>query len=97
LTSLDCLDTVFPSDEAIIEEMIGSKRPWEDMHHRSYFLPEISHVESGEFWVYMSRNVDQSMNPLEKHGVYAKGNMDNILETIRSTFLKPLALWRMFL
>jgi hypothetical protein len=38
--------------------------------------------ESKEFWSAMSRNVDQSVNPLAKHGVYAKGNMANISETI---------------
>jgi hypothetical protein len=37
--SQDCLDTIFPLDEAIIEAMTGDERPWEDMHHRSYFLP----------------------------------------------------------
>jgi hypothetical protein len=57
--SQDCLDTIFPSDEAIIEEMTGAERPWEDMHHRSYFLPEISHVENGEFKSTVSRSVDQ--------------------------------------
>ena len=33
------LDTVFPSDEAIIETMSGVEPPWEELHHRSYFLP----------------------------------------------------------
>jgi hypothetical protein len=30
----------------------------------------------------VSRGVDQSVNPLEKHDVYAEGNMANISETI---------------
>jgi hypothetical protein len=72
-TSLDFLDIVFPSDEAIIEAMTGPERPWEDLHHRSYFLPELSRVESGEFRSVVSGGVDQSVNPLEKHGVYAEG------------------------
>jgi hypothetical protein len=46
-TYQDCLDTVILSEEAIIEEMTGSERPWEDIHPRSYFLPEISRVEGG--------------------------------------------------
>jgi hypothetical protein len=81
-TSQDCLDIVMPSDEAIIEAMTGSERPWEDMHHRSYFLPEISHVERGEFKSVVSRNDSQTVNPLAKHGVYVEGNMVNISETI---------------
>jgi hypothetical protein len=43
--SHDCLDETFPSDEAIIEAMNGSDKPWDDMHHQSYFLPEISRIE----------------------------------------------------
>jgi hypothetical protein len=37
--SHDYLDESLPSDEAIIEAMNGSDRPWDDMNHRSYFLP----------------------------------------------------------
>ena len=44
----DCLDTVFPSDEAIIEAMSGVEPPWEKFYHRSYFLPELDHMESEE-------------------------------------------------
>jgi hypothetical protein len=55
--SQDFLDTILPSDEAIIEEITGVERSWEDMHHRSYFLPKISHVERGEFKSVVSRNV----------------------------------------
>ena len=29
----DCLDDVFPSDEAIIEAMSGVEPPWEELHH----------------------------------------------------------------
>jgi hypothetical protein len=39
--SHDCLDDTLPSDEAIIEAMNGSDRPWDDMHHRSYFLQSL--------------------------------------------------------
>ena len=36
----DFLDVKFPSNEAIIEAMIIDGRPWENMHHRLFFLPE---------------------------------------------------------
>jgi hypothetical protein len=36
--SHDFLDGTLPSDEAIIEAMNGSDKPWDDMHHCSYFL-----------------------------------------------------------
>jgi hypothetical protein len=38
LATTDSLDLVFPSDEAIIEAMTGPDKPWEDLHHRSYFF-----------------------------------------------------------
>jgi hypothetical protein len=34
--SHDCLDDTLPSDEAILENMYGPNRPWDDMYHRSY-------------------------------------------------------------
>jgi hypothetical protein len=47
LASTDSLDLVFPSDEAIIEAMTNLDKPWEDLHHRSYFLPELSRIKIG--------------------------------------------------
>ena len=41
----DFLDSVFPSDEAIIETMYGVEPPWEELHHRSYFLPDLNCME----------------------------------------------------
>ena len=40
----DCLNIVFPSDEAIIDAMFGVEPPWEELHHRSYFLPKLDHL-----------------------------------------------------
>jgi hypothetical protein len=62
--------------------MNGAERPWEDMHHRSCFLPDISRVENGEFKSTMSRHVDRMVNTLARNGVYAEENMDNILEIV---------------
>jgi hypothetical protein len=41
LTNTDSLDLVLPSDEAVIEAMTSLNKPWEDLHHISYFLPEL--------------------------------------------------------
>jgi hypothetical protein len=46
LASHDPFDLVFPYDEDILEEMMGLDRPWDDLHHRSYFLPELKRVEA---------------------------------------------------
>jgi hypothetical protein len=48
LSTQDPLDLVFPSDEAILEAMTGPDRPWDDLHHRSYFLPELRRIEARE-------------------------------------------------
>jgi hypothetical protein len=42
LIATDSLELVLPSDEAVIEAMTSPNKPWEDLHHRSYFLPELS-------------------------------------------------------
>jgi hypothetical protein len=42
LATIYSLDLVFPFEEAVIEEMTSPDKPWEDLHHRSYFLPELS-------------------------------------------------------
>ena len=39
LATQDPLDPVFPFDEAIIEALTGPDKPWDDLHHKSYFLP----------------------------------------------------------
>ena len=52
--NIDSLDLVLPYDEAIIEAMTGPDKPWEDLHHRSYFLPELHRIEVGEFTITMT-------------------------------------------
>jgi hypothetical protein len=45
LSNTDSLDLVFPSDEEVIEAMTSPDKPWDDLHHRSYFLLELSRIE----------------------------------------------------
>jgi hypothetical protein len=54
LANIDSLDLVLPSDEAVIEAMTSPNKPWEDLHHRSYFLPELSRIDAGEFTMTMT-------------------------------------------
>jgi hypothetical protein len=82
LADTDSLDLVLPSDEAIIEAMTSLDKPWEDLHHRSYFLPELSRIEVGEFTLTMTGDRSCPINPLATHEVYAEGNMESITETI---------------
>ena len=61
----DFLDSVFPSDEAIIEAMSGVEPPWEELHHRSYFLPELDHLECEEFREILSERIGSPVDSIE--------------------------------
>jgi hypothetical protein len=54
LANTDSLDLVLPFDEAIIEAMTSLDKPWEDLHHMSYFLPELHRIKVGEFIITMT-------------------------------------------
>ena len=54
LNSIDFLDMVLPSDESILEAMSRRGKICEDLHHRSYFLPELSKIENQEFHLRLS-------------------------------------------
>jgi hypothetical protein len=82
LANTNLLDLVFPSDEAVIEAMTSLDKPWEDLHHRSYFLPDLSRIEAGEFTMTMMGDQSCPINLLATHEIYAEGNMETIAETI---------------
>jgi hypothetical protein len=62
--------------------MTGPDRPWDDLHHRSYFLPELRRIEAGEFVLTMNGDSPCPINPLAMHRVYAEGNMESIATMI---------------
>jgi hypothetical protein len=80
--SHDCLDETFPSDESIIETMNGSDKPWDDMHHYSYFLPELETIEQNDFRSTLSEIVKHAIVPLDMNIIYVEGNMESISPTI---------------
>ena len=82
LTSTDSLDLVLPSDEAIIEAMTSLDKPWEDLYHISYFLPELHQIEVGEYTITMTRDQPHPINLLATQEIYAEGNMATIAATI---------------
>jgi len=61
--SMDFLDIFFPSNEALLEAVTCPDRPWDDLHHLSYFLAKLHRVEHGEFYSIMLENENQPMNP----------------------------------
>jgi hypothetical protein len=71
-----------PSDEAIIEAMNGYDKPWGDMDHRSYFLPNLSRIEQDDFSSTLREIVSQIIASLDTHDIYDEGNMESISPTI---------------
>ena len=57
---------VFSFDEAIMEDMIGPKKLCEYLHHKSYFLLNLSKIEKFEFHVRLTKGIDQPVNPFPK-------------------------------
>jgi hypothetical protein len=90
LTNIDSLDLVFPSNEAVIEAMTSPDKPWEDLHHRSYFLPKLSRIKDGEFTVTMTGDRSCHTNPLATHKIYVEGNMATIAEPISINISRTL-------
>ena len=62
--------------------MSGVEPPWEELHHRSYFLPELDLLECEDFRVVLSERVGSPMVPLSSPGQMVDGNMVNISSTI---------------
>jgi hypothetical protein len=82
LANTDSLYLVLPSNEAVIEAMTSPDKPWEDLHHRSYFLPELSRIEAGEFTITMTGDQPCPINLLATQEIYAEGNMVTSAATI---------------
>jgi hypothetical protein len=82
LANTDSLDLVLPFDKVVIEAMTSPDKPWEDLHHRSYFLPELSRIEARNFTATMMGDQSCPINLLATHDIYAEGNMETIAETI---------------
>jgi hypothetical protein len=85
-TSLSCLhdllDDTWPLDKAILEAMNFFERPWDDMHHRSYFLSCLERIKQDDFRSTLSEIVGHIVVPLDMHGIYAEGNMASISPSV---------------
>lgn len=62
--------------------MTGAERPWDDLHHQSYFLLDLHEVESKLSNPSSSGSVHKILNSLAPSHIFSKSNMSNILETI---------------
>ena len=62
--------------------MSGVEPPWEELHHRSYFLPKLDHLEHEYFRDILSEKIGSLVVPLSSPGQMANGNMVNVSPTI---------------
>ena len=81
--SLHC----FSNDEEILEALTALEYPWDDMHHRSFFLPEELVSQSDQFSMktkhFIHGKVDWFKNPIPALDAFKEGNMENISPTIK--------------
>jgi hypothetical protein len=80
--SHDFLDDTLPSYDAILDAINGSDRPWDDMHHHSYFLLDIVRIKQDGFRSTLSEIVGHTVVPLDMHNIYVEGNMAIISPTV---------------
>ena len=65
--------------------------PWEELHHRSYFIPELDHLECEDFREILSERIGSPMVPLSSPGLMANGNMASISSTIPINISRDLS------
>ena len=53
------------TDEKIREILSVDDLPWEDLHHRSSFLPEIDHFENDFSSIFTTNYVKEPQNPMK--------------------------------
>jgi hypothetical protein len=75
-TSLSCshdfLNDTFPKYEAIIEAMNGFDKPWDDMHHPSYFLLDLERIKQDDFRSTLSEIVGDDVVLIDMHDIYVE-------------------------
>ena len=81
--SLHC----FRNDGEILEALTAPEYPWDDMHHRSFFLPEELVLQSDQFSMETNDFIHGKFywfkNPILAPDTFEEGNMANISPTIK--------------
>ena len=68
------------TDEQIHEILSVDDLPWEDLHHRSLFLPELDHFENDFSSIFTTDYVKEPQNPLQHPE--SELNLGNISRTV---------------
>lgn len=76
------MNEIFPTNESIVEVMSLDETPWNDVHHRSLFLPILSEVPSF-LEAFISHNTTHPLQtPVLVHEVLSECNIGNITATM---------------
>jgi hypothetical protein len=62
--------------------MNGSDKPWDDMHHLSYFLPDLARIEQDGFRFTLREIVSHIVVRIDTNDIYAEENMVSISPTV---------------
>ena len=83
LTSIsDPFQQVFHTDESIREFLSLDELPWDDLHHRSSFLPEFDRLENEFSSILMIDYVKEPHNPISIKNSDSEINLGNISTTV---------------
>ena len=79
---LDPFQQVFYTDESIHEFLSIDELPWDDLHHRSSFLPKLDIFEDKFSSMFTTSYVKEPQNRISITNSYSKVNLGNISSTI---------------
>ena len=93
-SSTDLTTQTFRTDEEILEALTAPEYPWDDMHHRSYFLPDESSSNTAtqfavESKYFLPPKVDWFKDPILAPDDFEEGNMANISPVIQIDIAAP--------
>ena len=70
--------------------MSGVEQPWEELHHRSYFLPDLERMECDDYISILSEKFGRPMAPLGAPSKFSEGAWPIFHQPYLSTFLELL-------
>ena len=78
LMRMNALIVFFLQTKQLLRPCQWFEPPWEELHHRSYFLLELDRLEREDFREVLSERIGSPMVPLSSPSQMADGNMANI-------------------
>jgi hypothetical protein len=77
-SGFDYISHIFPLDESIMEIISIEEVPWDENHHRSYFLPPLEEIQKYIHSISPPDVVDSLQSPMLTQDTISEGNLGNI-------------------